>query len=144
MMKKSLESEFGSEALSSSYEQMTFIYPENKVKIGDEWVNAYSGKLTSKNVWTLRELTSENASITGVADVQMDVTEAATTMKLSGSQETQITTDLRSGFIKKMTVMGFSEDTSTMTQMGNQEIPTTIQSTTTYELIDNLTQPFNN
>ena len=144
MMKKSLEKEFGSEALSSSYEQMTFIYPEKEVRIGDQWKNTYSGKLNSKNIWTLQERTSENASISGTADIEMDVTELATTMKLSGSQETQITTDLQSGFIQKMTVKGFSKGTSTMTQMGNQEIPTTIQSTTTYELIDNLIQPINN
>jgi len=144
MMKKSLEKEFGSDALSSSYEQMTFIYPEKEVRIGDQWKNTYSGKLNSKNIWTLQERTSENASISGTADIEMDVTELATTMKLSGSQETQITTDLHSGFIQKMTVKGFSKGTSTMTQMGNQEIPTTIQSTTTYELIDNLIQPINN
>ena len=39
MMKRSLQKEFGSEALSQSYKQMTYIYPEKRVKIGDSWKN---------------------------------------------------------------------------------------------------------
>ena len=49
MMKKSLQKEFGSEALSDSYKQMTFIYPEKPIKIGDNWKNKYLGKLGAKN-----------------------------------------------------------------------------------------------
>lgn len=135
MMKKSLEKEFGSDALSNNYKQMTFIYPENKVDVGDTWQNEYSGKLNSKNTWTLDGITETNAIITGKADVTMDITEPATTMKLNGTQETKITTDILSGFIIKMQVEGFSEGTSTMTQMGELEIPTSIKSTITYELI---------
>ena len=135
MMKKSLEKEFGSEALSNSYKQMTFFYPKNKVKIGAHWKNEYSGKLQAKNVWTLDSLSKESANISGVADVIMDVTELATTMKLTGSQKTAITTDIDTGFITKMIVEGISKGASTMAQMGDQEIPTTIESTITYELI---------
>jgi len=144
MMKKSLEKEFGSEALSNSYKQMTFIYPLKKVKIGDSWENEYSGKLNTRNIWTLIALSKDNASISGTADVTMDVTELTTTMKLSGTQNTQITTDLSSGFIQKMTVKGLSKGTSTLAQMGDQEIPTTIESTTSYELVNELTEPINN
>ena len=54
MMKKSLEKEFGSEALSNSYEQMTFIYPSKPVRVGDSWNNEYQGKLSAKNSWLLR------------------------------------------------------------------------------------------
>ncbi|PKA96704.1 hypothetical protein B0O79_0342 [Flavobacteriaceae bacterium MAR_2009_75] len=135
MMKKSLEKEFGSEALSNSYKQMTFFYPKNKVKIGAHWKNEYSGKLQAKNIWTLDSLSKESANISGVADVVMDVTELATTMKLTGSQKTAITTDIDTGFITKMIVEGISKGASTMAQMGDQEIPTTIESTITYELI---------
>lgn len=144
MMKKSLEKEFGSEALSNSYKQMTFIYPLKKVSIGDSWENEYSGKLNTRNIWTLIALSKDNANISGTADVTMDVTELATTMKLSGTQNTQITTDLSSGFIQKMTVKGLSKGTSTLAQMGDQEIPTTIQSTVTYELVNEFNKPINN
>lgn len=136
MMKKSLQKEFGSEALSDSYKQMTFIYPKKPVKIGDTWKNEYSGKLGAKNTWTLEALKEDEAIINGTADVTMDVTELATTMKLTGTQHTRITTDPASGFIRIMTVEGLSKGTSTMTQMGDQEIPTTIKSKITYGLLD--------
>lgn len=135
MMKKSLEKEFGSEALSNSYKQMTFIYPKQKVKIGSKWENEYKGKLEAKNIWTLNELTAANATITGQADVIMNVSEPTTSMKLKGTQNTQITTDITSGFIQKMVVEGESEGSSTMVQMSEQEIPTSIKSKITYELI---------
>ncbi|MRH99952.1 hypothetical protein GH721_05330 [Kriegella sp. EG-1] len=135
MMKKSLEKEFGSDALSESYEQMTYIYDTNAVKIGDTWQNEFSGKLNAKNNWTLDNLTEEHATITGLADVIMKIEEPALTMNLTGTQSSSITTNVVSGFINKMTVEGTSVGTSTMTQMADQEIPTTIKSTITYELI---------
>ena len=138
MMKKSLEKEFGSEALSNSYKQMTYIYPDGEMKVGDSWENEYTGKLGAKNTWTLEEVTDTQTGISGKAEVVMDVKEPATTMRLIGTQDTQITADIVSGFIVKMTVEGISEGTSTLAQMGDQEIPTKIKSLITYELIDNL------
>lgn len=135
MMKKSLEKEFGSEALSDSYEQMTFIYSDEPVEEGDTWQNEYTGKLNAKNTWTLTETTDHNAKIRGSADVIMNVEEPAVTMNLNGTQTTEITTDIDSGFILKMSVEGTSEGNSTMVQLGDQEIPTNIKSTITYELI---------
>lgn len=135
MMKKSLESEFGSQALANSYKQMTFIYPEKKVKAGDSWKNAYQGKMQTENTWTLDSLTNERAVITGRSNVVMDIKEPATTMMLTGTQETSITTNLSSGFVQSMKVEGTSEGTSQITQMGNQKIPTTIKSTVSYQLI---------
>ncbi len=135
LMKKSLEKEFGSKALSESYEQMTFIYPENKVRIGEVWENQYTGKLDVKNTWTLNELSDTNAVISGTGEVAINVSDPNTTMKLNGTQTTMVSTDVVSGLIQKMTVEGVSTGTSTITQLGKQEIPTTIKSTITYELI---------
>ncbi len=136
MMKKSLQKEFGSEALSQSYKQMTYIYPEKRVKIGDSWKNSYSGKLAAENTWILEGLSENETRILGTADVSMDVTENAATMRLTGTQKTHIKADRHTGFIQKMTVEAQSEGTSTLTQMDDQEIPTTIESMTTYELMD--------
>ncbi len=136
MMKKSLQKEFGSEALSQSYKQMTYIYPEKAVNIGDSWKNFYSGQLAAENTWTLEALSDNETRIMGTADIAMDVTEIATTMRLRGTQKTHITADRKTGFIQKMTVEGQSEGTSTLTQMNDQKIPTTIESMTTYELMD--------
>ena len=135
MMKKSLEKEFGSEALSNSYKQMTYIYPTEKIKVGDTWKNEYTGKLSARNTWKLDALNDTNADISGNAQIIMNIAEPATTMNLNGTQQTEIIVDIASGFIQKMKVEGFSEGTSTMTQMGGQEIPTSIKSIITYELI---------
>lgn len=137
LMKKSLSKEFGSEALSNSYKQMTFIYPDKKVKVNDKWENAYTGKLRTSNVWTLKGITDDQATITGKATVIMDIKDPNTTMKLNGTQNTSILTDSNSGFIIKMKVEGTSTGVSTLTQLGDQELPTTIKSKITYELINN-------
>ena len=136
LMKKSLEKEFGSEALSNSYKQMTYIYPGTVISVGDTWENEYTGKLSAKNIWKLENLTDENASIKGEATVVMNVNEPASTMNLSGTQQTSITTDAASGFIVNMIVEGSSQGTSTLAQLGDHQIPTTIKSTVTYELIN--------
>jgi len=136
MMKKSLESEFGSEALSNSYKQLTFIYPDKKVNINDKWENEYDGKLKTINSWTLKSVDEIMAKISGKAKVLMNTTDANTTMTLSGTQTTTVIAEIKTGFIKSMLVEGLSSGFSKMTQMGNQEIPTTIKSKITYELIN--------
>ncbi len=135
MMKASLKKEFGSEALSNSYKQMTYIYPNKTIAVGDTWENTYEGKLTAQNVWKLDSVTTENAMISGIANILMDIKEPATSMLLDGKQDTHITTNLNSGFIVKMRVEGVSKGFSTITQLGDQKIPTSISSTVTYELI---------
>jgi len=135
MMKTSLKKEFGSEALSNSYKQMTFIYPNKEILVGDTWENNYKGKLSAHNQWQLDSLSLEKASISGIATVVMDIKEPTTTMQLDGTQNTKIITDLKSGFILKMEVEGFSKGFSTIMQMGEQQIPTSIKSTVTYEII---------
>ena len=136
MMKKSLEKEFGSEALSNSYEQMTFIYGGEAVAVKDTWRNTYNGKLNAENTWTLKAIGDKNAFISGKAVVTMTVKEPETTMKLNGTQHTEITADHENGFIKLMTVVSEASGVTTMTQLGDQEIPTTITSTITYKLIE--------
>ncbi len=135
MLRSSLKTEFGSKALSDSYKQMTYIYPDRTIEVGDTWKNTYSGKLTAENLWKLDSVSAQNASISGVADIAMKVEEPATTMVLDGTQNTRVTTDRKSGFILKMQVKGFSKGYSTLAQMGEQKIPTTITSLVTYELI---------
>ncbi|MCJ7466098.1 MAG: DUF6263 family protein [Maribacter sp.] len=141
LMKKSLQKEFGSQALSNNYKQMTFIYPLKRIKVADTWDNEFLGKLNAKNHWKLETLSPSEAIIHGSADVVMNVTEPGAIMILRGTQESKIITDRASGFIKKMTVEGYATGTSTMPQMGNKEIPTTIKSSITYELINKIHVP---
>jgi hypothetical protein len=136
-LEESLRSEFGSEALSNSFEQMTYIYPEAKDTILSNWANEYHGKLTAKNKWTLENSTQAENHIRGQADIEMDIEDTGTSMSLSGKQETTITADIKTGFILDMLVEGYSEGTAMMALTGELEIPTTVKSTTSYKLIRN-------
>ncbi|SMP15111.1 hypothetical protein SAMN06265375_10249 [Muriicola jejuensis] len=135
MLRSSLKNEFGSKAMSESYEQMTFIYPDRNIKVGDTWKNSYSGKLKAETLWKLDSVNTKNVSISGIANILVKIEEPATTMVLDGTQNTRVTTDKKSGFILKMRVNGVTRGYSTLAQMGDQKIPTTITSTITYELI---------
>lgn len=135
LMAKSLEAEFGSQALSDSYEQMTYFYPSQPIAVGDTWVNEYSGKLSATNTWTLQSLDAQTANITGIAQVAIEMEEPSTTMILNGIQNTSIITDRISGFITHMIVESTTEGFSTLSQLSDQEIPTTIRSSITYQLI---------
>lgn len=135
MMKESLKKEFGSEALSNSYKQMTFIYGGEEVNIGDTWANSYVGKLNAQNTWTLKSISDVEANIEGIAEVIIATSEQSISMDLNGEQTTTIVASRKNGFIKTMQVEGEFKGMSVMPQMGSAEIPTTIESTTTYELI---------
>jgi len=135
IMKKGLEKNFGSEALSQSYKQLTYIYSDSLVNIGDSWQNEFTGKLNAKNLWTLNTVNDSIANISGFADVIMSTNESGTVMNLSGNQTTEVQAEIKTGFISKMIVEGESKGTSTMAQLGNQKIPTTVTSKITYELI---------
>ncbi|GMN09205.1 hypothetical protein MTsPCn9_03390 [Croceitalea sp. MTPC9] len=137
LMRKSLEKEFSSDGLAKSFEQMTYFYPNEAVAIGDSWENTYSGKLSANNTFKLEKVEGNTTSISGTAAVIMNTEESGTTMSLSGSQETVIQTNTTNGFIKKVMVSSLAEGSTKMAQMGNVEIPTTIESTTTYELLEN-------
>jgi len=135
VMKESLERDFGTEALSNSYEQMTFIYPKVKICVGDSWENEYRGKISSSNHWTLDGLNGGHTTIHGNATVLMDLQEATASMSLKGRRKTEVSADTASGFLLAMKVESYSEGFSTIPEMGPESIPTTINSTITYKRI---------
>lgn len=136
LMKKSLEQEYGSQALASSYEQMTYFYPARPVQAGDRWKNTFGGKLEASNTWTLDSLLADRAIISGESSIRMKTQESGTSMVLEGSQHTHIRTNRKSGFISQMTVESTADGSSTMVQTGALEIPTHIRTHITYTLID--------
>ena len=137
VMKKSLEKEFSSNGLAKSFEQMTFIYPDTQVVIGDTWENTYTGKLSSNNTFKLEKMENDTTSISATAAVVMNTDESGTVMSLSGSQETTIKANSKTGFIQKIMVSSLLEGATKMAQIGDVEIPTTIKSTITYQLLEN-------
>ncbi len=136
LMQKSLEQEYGSQALASSYEQMTFFYPNRPVQAGDRWKNSFEGKLEASNTWTLDSLFSDRAVISGESAIRMKTEESGTSMVLEGTQQTNIRTNRKSGFISQMTVASTADGSSTMVQTGALEIPTHISTRISYTLID--------
>lgn len=135
LIKESLAKDFGSDALSNSYEQMTFIYPRNKIRIGESWENEYKGKISSMNHWTLNALKNGHATILGDAEVVMDLQDATASMSLEGKRKTELSADLASGFLLAMKVVSHSTGVSAIPQAGTKPIPTTIKSTITYKRI---------
>ena len=134
LLKTTFEKEFGSKALINSYEQLTYIYPDHKVTIGDQWQNEFLGKLTSKNDWTLNVRTKDSIEISGISDVEMKFADQNLSMNLKGSQKSTIIADSNNGFLINMEVIGVFKGNSTM--IANEKIiPTTIKQTVTYKLI---------
>jgi hypothetical protein len=135
VMKKSLEEQYGSEALAESYEQMTYFYPTKPVSKNDGWSNRFEGKLEAENTWKLDSLTTERTYISGMANILIKSDEPSNSMHLKGTQQTTLIADRKSGFIREMSVRSEAEGISTAAQMGAVEIPTTINSIVTYRLI---------
>nr|WP_299343676.1 DUF6263 family protein [Allomuricauda sp.] len=136
LMKKSLEKEFSSNGLAKSFEQMTYFYPNNEVKVGSTWETQFEGKMLAENTWKLEKYGAESASISGTASIVLKTEESGTIMSLEGTQESSIETELPNGFIKTINTTSFAEGISIMANLKDVEIPTSIKSNITYEIIE--------
>lgn len=129
------EKQFGSAALSNSFEQMTYFLPAKPMKVGDSWQNFYQGDLESKNKWTLTARTSDTFSVAGNADTTMSNIDENVMMVLTGSQKTSIEANPKTGLFNNITVEGvYSGDTQV--KASNMNIPTKISSTITYKRLN--------
>ena len=135
MLSTSLQKEFGSDALSKSYEQMTFFYPAVPVAEGESWETRFDGKLSANNRWTLDSHTVNTSEISGIADAFLNVADEQTTMKLEGTQTSKLTVNSKNGLLQNLVVSGSYTGYSILTQLGNDQIPTSIEMKLTYELI---------
>lgn len=136
LMRESLAKDFSSESLSGSFEQMTFIYPDEPVAVNDTWTNEFKGKVDAKNDWLLEKIEARMVSISGQSAITVDAVDSSLSMSLSGSQEILVQAFEESGFIKNMIIKGATEGISTMGMAAGVEIPTTLNQTITYELIE--------
>lgn len=133
--KAQFEKQFGSEALSNSFEQMTYFLPATPVRVDDTWQNVYQGDLKSQNQWRLK-MHNENAyEVLGTANTTMSNIDENVTMVLTGAQETIIHADSKTGLFKNISVSGeYVGDTQI--HAANMTIPTKITSTITYKLLN--------
>lgn len=132
LMIEEMKKEFGSQSLSNSFEQFTFIYPTKKIAIGESYKNSYSGELEADNTWTLKA-TSPTIDIIGTAHISVESVEENYNMILEGEQKTRISADIKSGVVKTMTVTSKTEGNTVSLQNSSVKIPTTINSVTTYK-----------
>lgn len=138
LMKESMKGEFGNESLIESFEQMTYIYSNNPVSVGDSWENVFKGDLSAKNKWTLTDKNSSTNTIKGLSDVTFNTEEEAIIMKLEGKMDSDLTVNAKTGFINEMKTSSTAEGISILKQMNNLEVPTTIVSNVTYKITKNV------
>ncbi|NJB37937.1 DUF6263 family protein [Croceivirga sp. JEA036] len=134
IMKNSLSKEFSSAGLANSFEQMTYIYPTQPKKVGEEWQTNFKGKITATNNWTLEKVVGKTIFTSGNAEMTMQNADAGFSIDLTGTQELLVEANASTGFINKMMVSGQGTGTSVILANG-MEIPTTLEQTITYELI---------
>lgn len=131
--KGALEKQFGSDALSSSFEQMTYLFPTGKVKVGDTWKNNYEGDMSTTNMWTLTDYDANTYKLSGTAEANMSSIDEAVIMTLTGNQSTTVIGNSKTGLFTEIVVTG--ENTgNTLYSAQEITIPTTIKSTITYKI----------
>ncbi|MEZ4802479.1 MAG: DUF6263 family protein [Gelidibacter sp.] len=131
--KGQMEKQFGSDALSNSFEQMTHFYPTATVTVGDEWTNSYSGNMSAKNKWKLESVSDDTINISGTATTTMSTIDENIMMTLTGTQTTTVVANQKNGLFSKVIVTGENSG-DTLFQAQNMTIPTTITSTITYKI----------
>jgi len=135
-IRESMEVNFGDASLAASIEQMTFLFPRQKVSIGDTWSNQYNGQLNADNTWQLESYNLNEFVVTGTAKVVMTTREADTlSMSLSGFQSTTAIVDAASGLFKEITVNQEVDGFSSGMDMDYDEIPTKIEAIITFKRI---------
>ena len=131
LMIESMKSEFGSESLSKSFEQLTHIYPKQEVKIGDTWNNEYTGEINSKNTWKLKNI-SDTVVLNAESTLSMIIEDEFTNLLLKGKQNIVVIADKETGFINEMTVNAEASNAVDLNHTENN--PTKVTSITTYKI----------
>ena len=135
LMRATLEKEFGATALSQSYEQMTYFYPDKDVELNESWLTSSSGNITAENTWKLTELSAQTAIMQGYGKVTIHTHQNGVDMALNGEQKAWLTVNPYTGFLKELIIEGIAKGHSKYDENGAFEIPTTIKSRITYNLI---------
>lgn len=133
LMKEAMKTEFGNASLSHNFEQLTYIYPLNSVKVGDSWKNTFKGDLSSENTWTLKSLNQGIYKISGKSKVHFNTNDENISMDLEGTMISAVETYSSNGFIKSMETSSSASGLSTMKSMQGVKLPTTVNTKTTYK-----------
>ena len=129
--KGQMEKQFGTEALTNSFEQITYIFSDKVVNVKDTWSNEYQGEVSVINSWTLESMDDTTFYITGKAETTLSTKKESISMNLSGSQTTSAKGSVKTGLVTELIVSGENKGIS---EMSSFKIPTTIKSTITYKI----------
>lgn len=135
-IRESLLGDYSSEALAASFEQLTYFYPDRRVRSGSRWKNRHGGKLEAANTWTLDTLVGGSAIISGQASISMQGPPDSPGSILQGQQQMQVETEAGSGFVSKMVVSGTASGKTPLGATGTDPVPTRLEMKSTYTLID--------
>lgn len=131
LMIESMKSDFGSESLSKSFEQFTYIYPTTPLKEGATWTNTFSGDFNTINTWTL-EKTTDVLVLKADCTLNMSIKDEHTNLLLKGTQHIDVIANKEKGFIQEMVVT--AEAHSPKNLNNPEQKPTIITSKTTYKI----------
>ena len=134
IMREAMRGEFSNESLAKSFEQMTYIYPSKKTKIGDSWTNNFEGDLSANNTWTLDSIKNNDIMISGTSTITFKNKDEDVEMDLAGDMSSQITTSMETGFVKSMSSKSFASGVSVMHKMNGVKLPTSITTNITYKI----------
>ncbi len=127
-----MEKEFGDESLASSIEQMTYLFPSEKVNINDTWNNTYIGDLEAQNTWRLMAYETETYIVKGSSDIKMNVSDESILMDLIGTQQTEAVIEINTGFFNEIKISQEGKGMSTLKTVNDIEVPTSLKATMTY------------
>ncbi|XLS27884.1 DUF6263 family protein [Flavobacteriaceae bacterium M23B6Z8] len=137
LMRTSLENDFGTNALSQSYKQMTYFYPNKEVTLNESWHTTNKGSLETDNTWKLLSLNNKKATLTANGIVHMNVSKSGMMMQLSGIQKARLIANTYTGFLQELTIEGVAKGNSEIElEEGTKEIPTVITSKIKYNIIN--------
>jgi hypothetical protein len=150
-LNQSVKKMFGEKVIKGNMEMLTYIFPKQKVRIGDKWKNSVSLEtimpVAYSNIWELKGVKSGVVSITGKTEIHSkvkeewsDVNGIPTKYDINGNQTCLINLDKKTGWIissEMESVMKgniFMDKSAKMPQ--KMEIPIEIKTKTKYQSIN--------
>lgn len=137
LMRISLENDFGTNAMSQSYKQMTHFYPSKKVAVNESWHTRNNGSLETDNTWKLIALNDKKAILAANGIISMNIYKSGVMMQLTGKQKARLIANAYTGILQELTIEGVARGNSEIElEEGKKEIPTVITSKIKYNIIN--------
>ncbi len=146
MMKKTVSSQFGAEALIGNMGMLLSMYPNASKKVGDKW--STGTKITSginaelSNTWTLADASNKQWKLKGSGNISTQGGEAVmngmkVTMNLSGNQDSEFVVSQNDGWFvsgkQKQQVQGVVSMKANAQMPQGMDIPMKVSSSTYLE-----------